>query len=202
MNTRPAKNRRSPRLALAQTSGWRPIFLRASGTQNINIYIWKQPLPTLSGRLFLSRGEIYSLSDGVFCFPPSHRSQNRLTRPRSEIFSVESRVFLRKTSLALWGIFAGDAGNAAAVALTMTNGGETGSFVLCFCVAADCPPERSGGNVFNGSISIALCGEERIPSPRPLAALPLIWPPGLHHPPVQLQLQTLVYVQTTLMSPT
>lgn len=125
-----------------------PIVLRASGTQKTHTHTVNPLWPTLPSR----REDLLSFQ---WHLPFSSLTSPQIVSPPS-LWNIQRRELSvsPKKLCALWGIFTKDAGNATAVTLTMINGGETGFF--CFCYAADCPPERSGGNVFNGSICIAL----------------------------------------------
>lgn len=83
-----------------------------------------------------------------------------ILRPRSEIFSAASWVFLRKNLRALWGIFHQGCWERRSC---HTNDDKwRGDGLLFFSsssivfVAANCTPEPNGNNVFNGSICIAL----------------------------------------------
>lgn len=114
------------------------------------------------------RGDSLSFLTPSSVFPPSCRSHNRLARPPSlppsEIFSAGSRVFLRKTQRALWGIFRRGRWERRSCRANNDKWRGDGLCSACFLrrrrrrllPLLPAPPEQSGGNVFNGSISLAL----------------------------------------------
>lgn len=162
MNTQPAKN-------------WhKPHFIPTD--------IWKAEIKEHTPATLIGRTLPPLRGDSLPRIAP-----NRLPALSLKYSAQRAECFSEKNLRALWGIFARDAGNAAAVTLTMMNGGET-SFVFASpsiaplsgatvtpLMAQSASRFERGANMHDGKDSLLL-----------LLLLVLIWPPGLHHPPVQL----------------